>query len=128
MKRLLFIAIVLCNFSLFAQGEIKITSKKCVPKKGFYLRLKNIVNDSRCPENTTCIWDGEVSVIVEIYKDRQLTEEKTLTFNSKNNEENSQWFSGFYQKKVKAMAVLPYPKQGVRVKLKKQHIRIVFEE
>ena len=33
--------------SNFPQNETKITSKKCLPKKGFHLRLKTVFDDSR---------------------------------------------------------------------------------
>ena len=126
MKKLLFLAIVLFNMLLQAQIEVKITSKKCIPKKGFHLQLKKVVSDSRCPENVTCIWAGEVSAIVEVYSDKKFVEEKTITFNSKNNEENFAWFSKYYPSKVISVEVLPYPKEGVVVKPKKQYISVRF--
>jgi hypothetical protein len=89
--------------------------------------LNSVFNDSRCPEGTTCIWAGEVSVLVEVYNDKRFVEEKTLTLNSKNREENNLWFSKFYSKKIKSIGVNPYPKQGVVVKDKKKYIKIVFE-
>lgn len=86
----------------------------------------NVFDDSRCPENVQCIWAGEVSVIVEVYNDKKFVEEKTITFNSKNREENNLWFSKYYSGKIKSVGVLPYPKDGVVVKEKKKYIKIVF--
>ena len=128
MKKLVIVLFFLNFLFAFAQKEIKITSKKCIPKKGYHLKLKNVFNDSRCPEGTTCIWAGEVSVVVEVYNDKKFVEEKTLTFNSKNREENNLWFSKYYSKKIKSIGVNPYPKQGVVVKDKKKYIKIVFED
>jgi hypothetical protein len=127
MKKLLIVLFFLNFFFAFAQTEIKITPKKCIPKKGFHLKLKSVLNDSRCPEGTTCIWAGEVSVVVEVYNDKKFVEEKTLTFNSKNREENNSWFATYYPKKIKSASVLPYPKERVVVKDKKKYIKIVFE-
>ena len=126
MKKLLVFALVFFNVLLFAQSEIKITSKKCIPKKGFHLKLQRVVNDSRCPENVTCIWAGEVAAIVEVYNDKKLVEEKTITFNSKNREENVVWFSKYYPNKIKNVDVGPYPKEGVIVKPKNHYIKISF--
>ncbi|MBY0486144.1 MAG: hypothetical protein K2P85_02980 [Flavobacteriaceae bacterium] len=126
MKKLLLLLTLLFSISFYAQSEIKITSKKCIPKKGYHLRLKNVINDSRCPEGVTCIWAGEVSVIVEVYDKKKFIEEKTITFNSKNREENIQWFSTYYSGKIKSVEVGPYPKEGVLVKDKKKYIKIVF--
>ena len=126
MKKLILLFFLVFSFSLFAQSEMKITTKKCVPKKGYHLRLKSVFDDSRCPEGVTCIWAGEVSVTIEIHKDKKFLEEKTLTFNSKNKEENFKWFATYFPKKIKSIGVAPYPKQGQIVKPKKQYIQIVF--
>lgn len=127
MKKLFLLLTLLFSISFFAQSEIKITPKKCIPKKGYHLKLKSVFNDSRCPEGTTCIWAGEVSVIVEVYNDKKFVEEKTLTLNSKNREENIQWFSTYYSGKIKSLGVLPTKKEGVVVKPEKQYINVVFE-
>jgi len=130
MKKLLFVLILCFSFSLFAQQTVKISSKKCIPKKGFYLKLKSVVTDSRCPEDVTCIWAGEVSVVIEVYNNKQILEEKTISFNTNNNnyQENAAWFSKFYSKKIKTIAVLPYPKSGLVVKPGEYYIFISFEE
>jgi hypothetical protein len=127
MKKLVRVLFFLNFIFAFAQSEIKITPKKCIPKKGFHLKLKSILNDSRCPEGSTCIWAGEVSVVVEVYNDKKFVEEKTLTLNSKNREENNSWFGKYYSKKIKSISILPYPKKGVIVKDKKKYIKIAFE-
>lgn len=126
MKKLFLFLTILWSVSFYAQSEIKITPKNCIPKKGYYLRLKSVFDDSRCPENVQCIWAGEVSVIVEVYNDKKFIEEKIITFNSKNREENNLWFSKYYSGKIKSVVVLPYPKDGVVVKEKKKYIKIVF--
>jgi hypothetical protein len=128
MKKLFLNLTILCCISCFAQSEIKITTKKCIPKKGYYLQLANVFDDSRCPEGVQCIWAGEVSVTVNVYKDKKLVEEKDLTFNAANRVENSKWFEKFYSKKIKGFGVMPYPKEGVKVKPKKKYISIVFTD
>ena len=127
MKKLFLFLTILCSVAFYAQTELKITSKKCIPKKGYHIKLKSVFNDSRCPEGTNCVWAGEVSVVVEVYDDKKIVEEKTLTLNTKNRIENTQWFSKYFSKKIKSIAVFPYPKEGVIVKDKKKYITIVFE-
>lgn len=128
MKKSVLLLFLVFSFSLFAQSESKITTKKCIPKKGYHLRLKSVFDDSRCPEGVTCIWAGEVSVTVEVYKDKKFLEEKTLTFNSKNKAENFKWFALYFPKKIKSIGVAPYPIEGQIVKPKKQYISIIFED
>jgi hypothetical protein len=127
MKKLLLLLTLFFSLSFFAQTAIKITPKKCIPKKGYHLKLKNVFNDSRCPVGTTCIWAGEVSATIEVYNDKKFIEEKTITFNSKNRDENNQWFSKYYSGKIKGVGVAPARKEGVVVKAKNQYINVVFE-
>ena len=101
MKKLLLVIVVFFSVSIYAQNETKITSKKCLPKKGFHLRLKTVFDDSRCPEGVNCIWAGEVSATIEVYKDKKLVEEKNITFNPTNRLENIKWFEKYLSKKIK---------------------------
>ena len=126
MKKFLILFFVFFSSFIFAQSELKITTKKCIPKLGYYLRLQSVFDDSRCPEGVTCIWAGEVSATVEVYKDKKLVEEKTVTLNSKNKEENFKWFANYFPKKIQSIGVVPYPKEGQIVNPKKQYINIVF--
>lgn len=107
------------------ENEIVI-SQKLENKSGFELRLKNIVSDSRCPEGVTCIWAGEISVIIEVYNSKKLVEEKNLIFNSKNAQANVEWFQKYYSKNIKSVSVLPYPKEGVVIKPEKNYLSVVF--
>ena len=63
---------IIWNANLLAQIKntdyFEINQQKKNVKKGYSLRLKSIFDDSRCPQNTQCIWAGEVSVTLEIYK------------------------------------------------------------
>ncbi len=90
-----------------------ITQKECVKKKGYRLVMKKVVSDSRCPEGVTCVWAGEVSFVVSVYKDKKFVED--VTFSSANREQNLELFSKYLGKKVTSVGVLPYPKQGVSV-------------
>lgn len=128
MKKLLLFSALLLSISLFAQTSTKITAKKCIPKKGYHLKLKNVLSDSRCPQETTCVWAGEVSVLVQVYKDKKFIEEKTVTFNSKNSEENIQWFTTYYSKKIKKISFGPAKKEGVVVAVKNQYITITTND
>lgn len=129
MKRTLFFLLSFLFFSVsfFAQSEIKITSKKCNPKAGYGFQLTKVFEDSRCPEGVTCIWAGEVSVVLKVYKNKKFFELKTLTFNAKNKEENFNWFAKYFTKRIKSITVNPYPKEGQIIKVKNQYISIVFE-
>jgi len=126
MKKGITLSILFFSVFVFAQKTIKITQNKRILKNGFYLKLKNVFDDSRCPEDVTCIWAGEVSATIEVYKDKKLVEEKDITFNGANRVENIKWFEKYFPKKIKGIGVAPYPKQGRIIKSKEQYINIVF--
>ncbi|MET0760425.1 MAG: hypothetical protein ABWZ56_08385, partial [Flavobacterium sp.] len=95
MKKSLLLFLLILGTVTFAQNTenetvkyVKITQKKCLKKKGFNLVLAAVVSDSRCPEGVTCVWAGEASVTVSVYKDSKLVEDHTMVFSMKNEEEN----------------------------------------
>jgi predicted Zn-ribbon and HTH transcriptional regulator len=136
MKHLLLIFLVVFSTLSFAQKAekenikyLKITQKKCVKKKGYQMVLKEVVNDSRCPEGVNCIWAGEVQVVVSVYQNRKFIQDKTITLSTVYNQENIDWFSGYLpssQKKIKSIGVVPYPKDGVTVNPEDYYIKIGY--
>jgi hypothetical protein len=136
MKNSLLLFLLILGTVTFAQNtktesvqSLKITQKKCLKKKGFNLVLAAVVSDSRCPEGVTCIWAGEASVTVSVYKDSKLVEDHTMVFSMKNEQENRQWFSKYLpekQKNVKSFSVFPYPKEGVKINPKNYYVKIGY--
>lgn len=128
MKTKLILLIFLIVAFGYSQEVKKITSKKCMPKKGYYIKIKEVLEDSRCPQGVTCVWAGQAIVAVEVYENKKLIEEKTLYFDGKHTAENIKWFSKYNDNKnIKQIQFLPAPKDGVKIKLKKRYINLVFE-
>ena len=108
---------------------VTIKQKVCPNQKGFQLVLKAISNDSRCPEGVTCIWAGEVTAVVSVYKNSKLIEDSTLVFSMKNEEDNKKWLPTYLsekQKKIKSIRVLPYPKEGKKIKPEEYYLKIGY--
>jgi hypothetical protein len=91
MKKSLLLFFLILGSITFAQNiktknvqSLKITQKKCLKKKGFNLVLKEVVSDSRCPEGMNCVWAGEASAIISVYKDSKLVEDHMMVFSMKN--------------------------------------------
>lgn len=42
------------------------------------IQFKKVVSDSRCPKGTTCIWAGEVKVLVEFFENGQSLGEEVI--------------------------------------------------
>jgi hypothetical protein len=136
MKKSVLIIFILVSTLALAQSlkaqKIKyltIDQKVCANKKGMQLVLKEVINDSRCPEGVSCIWAGEVTAIVSVYKDSNVVEETTMVLSLKSAEDNKKWFASYLsskQKNIKSIAVVPYPKKGVRINSKDYYIKIAY--
>jgi hypothetical protein len=134
MKNVLFAVILLFSFSLFAQDNevisyLKVKQNSCINKKGPSLMLKSADSDSRCPEGVMCIWAGEIKVLVSLYQDKKFITEKILTISGKNKVENIAWFSQYLsvdKRNIKSISVVPYPKEGVKIKPKDYYISIGY--
>jgi hypothetical protein len=134
MKNILLSVVLLFSFSLFAQNDrdisyLKITQKSCIKKKGNSVLLKMVVADSRCPEGVTCIWAGEVKVLVSVYKDREFIKEETLTVSGSKSQENIAWFAQYLpegKRNIKGINVLPHPKKGVTINPKDYYIQLAY--
>ena len=134
-KSVLFFFLIISSFALAQSPKshkvkyLTIKQKVCPNQKGFQLVLKAITTDSRCPEGVTCIWEGEVSAVISVYKDSKLIEEATLVFSMKNEEYNKKWFSKYLpekQKKIKSISVVPYPKEGSKINPEEYYLKIGF--
>ena len=97
--------------------------------KGKEIVLVQVINDSRCPEGTQCIWAGEVSIEVAAYENKKLVEQVTLTLNRSTADEVKTWFSEHLpnvKEPLKGIDVLPHPKEGVSIQPKDYKIALKY--
>lgn len=134
-KSLLFLFMMISSVALAQSPESQkvkyatIKQKVCPNQRGFQVVLKAVVSDSRCPEGVTCIWAGEVSAVVSVYKDSKWIEDTTFVFSLKNEEDNKKWFSKYLpekQKKIKSIGVVPYPKEGIKIDSEEYYLKIGY--
>lgn len=134
MKNMLFAVILLFSFSLSAQdiqdiSYLKVKQNSCIKRNGPSIILNSASSDSRCPEGVTCIWAGEIKVVVSVYQDKKFITEKILTISGKNNLENIAWFAQYLpldKRNVKSISVVPYPKKGLKIKPNDYYIRLGY--
>jgi hypothetical protein len=68
---LLFVIFSIVGTSVYAQGRhstvsVKVHTEKTVPRAGFKIKFVEMVEDSRCPTGTTCVWAGNAKVKIEV--------------------------------------------------------------
>ena len=104
-----------------------ITRNESAKKKG--LHLKEVVSDSRCPEDVTCVWGGEIKLVISVYRKGKFVNDETITISSMHLKENKKWFSKYLPSSrwnIKSITVLPYPKEAVPVNPKDYYIKIGY--
>ena len=136
MKKVLTVFLIVISSVTFAQKQqiakqnySKIKQNSCIKRKGYQLVLKEVLADSRCPEGVTCVWAGEVSVVISVYKDSEWVENKTLVFSGKNDNINIQWIVQYLnenQKTINSMTIVPHPKAGKVIKPKDYYLLIGY--
>jgi hypothetical protein len=131
------ISIVLLTFSLavFSQSKspkvkfFTITQKTACLKKGRQLVLQKVLKDSRCPEGTNCVWEGEAEIVIGIYQNKKEVDETTLSLTSKKTAENVKWFSEQYPaKKIKSVQLLPHPKDSTTINPKEYYLKVSYSK
>jgi len=96
---------------------------------GGAIKFKKVISDSRCPKGDaiTCVWAGEVKILLEFYEDGKLTGEKIITgsnilveeiykdveleeerITANSNTSIAQFFNG-RDLAIERIVVLPYP-------------------
>ena len=87
---------------LDTQFSLNIGQSVTLPEQGIKIHFTDVLEDSRCPSDVVCVWEGTVSLARNIfYQGSNLSE---YTLNSSNLHKAS--FMGFYAK-LKVLA--PYP-------------------
>jgi hypothetical protein len=112
-----------------AQKGSTTISQKEIKYKGKEIKLVKIINDSRCPEGSQCIWAGDVSFEVTAYNNGEIVENTQLTLNQKNQVEIISWFEKHLPSNkqiIKEVSVYPYPKEGVSIKAEEYFIKLKY--
>ncbi|WP_438710482.1 hypothetical protein ACSTS3_16430 [Aquimarina muelleri] len=97
-KLLLFLLIIIPFVSVLSQDSTKVKSPQtlCKLKVGNTLefneksiKFMKVTEDSRCPSDITCIWEGKVTLLIELYENNAFLEEKEIVFEANSNTKNS---------------------------------------
>lgn len=92
------------EFSLSIGQSASITGEDLI------IEFEEVVEDSRCPKNVTCVWAGRVSCIIEI-TDRDSSYRMVLTQPGL----TDQYSRETYKEYQLAFRVAPYPEAGKKI-------------
>lgn len=89
---------------------IKILLGETITLENHTIKFIKVLEDSRCPENTTCIWAGRARVLVEVSEKGNEKIEKTLIFGKvKPGESDDKKLFSYNNSKVIGLNLSPYP-------------------
>jgi hypothetical protein len=78
--------------------------------EGITIQFEDVITDSRCPKDVTCIWAGEVVVLISIFKNKKKIEQKKLALSPSGQRQD--FLGNVYSSeafKITGFNVLPYP-------------------
>jgi hypothetical protein len=88
---------------------VQLHKEKSIPGAGFKIRFVEMVEDSRCPTGTTCIWAGNAKVKIEVRGGRG--GRKTFELNS-TTQPTVVNYAGY---DIKLMSLTPKPATNIRI-------------
>ena len=103
--------------------ELQIGQTVSIEEEQIRIKFVEVVSDSRCPEGATCIWQGEVTCILEIdYLDS--TNRKTIVQPGLTQEPAKDTFSDYEL----IFNVQPYPELGRETKNSEYRLQLTVDK
>ncbi|MEH2457784.1 hypothetical protein [Nostoc sp.] len=98
--------------TLDTQFHLKYGQVAYIQTEGIKIKFSEVIEDSRCPSNVTCIWEGQVIVGLDIIKNGRKFSTLKLTLLPGRDVSATQSLEKYT---VILREVLPYPKNGQRI-------------
>lgn len=132
MKKIVILCILVLSISCASQKKNSTNIQPTETHKlsdEYAFKISKILSDSRCPEGVTCVWAGEVELVLSIYKEGVFYKDEALIISFKNFPENKSILENYTSnKKIKSIEVLPIKKQGIVINIEDYSLKIIFEK
>ncbi|MEM8521138.1 hypothetical protein [Flavobacterium sp. PL12] len=119
------------NNTVVKQKFSKVKQNSCIKGEGYKLLLKEVLTDSRCPKGVTCVWAGEVTIMVSVYKDSEFIEDKKLVFTTNTYEGNLKWIAAYLNQSdrvINSLIIGPYPNVATVIKPEDYYLKIGYTQ
>lgn len=93
------------------------------------IRFKEVIVDSRCPSDVTCVRAGEAKILVEIFKDERSLGKEIITLGANVNSFETS-LAKFFEKDfdVEFLSLSPYPKTSRKIKASDYQLNLKVTE
>ena len=88
--------------------RVQINTQKRAPKSRLTIRFLELIEDSRCPVDTNCVWAGNATIKVRVSRNGR-NRDLTLETNGQNNSVKAHGYS------IKFVALTPVPRSNIRI-------------
>lgn len=90
------------------QQKVQINKQKKFSKSNLTIKFVSLVEDSRCPEGTDCVWAGNAKIKIEVIKGRA---KETFEINT-NLGPKGATYDGY---SIELISLTPVPKENIRI-------------
>lgn len=88
--------------------RVLINHEKRFPKSRLSVRFVELVEDSRCPVDTNCVWAGNAKIKIRVSRNGR-SQDLTLDTNGQNQAATAEGYS------IKLIALTPTPRSNIRI-------------
>jgi hypothetical protein len=96
------------------QFQLKIGQTALIESKNISVKFLNVTEDSRCPSDVVCVWEGQVAILLNIMQHDQDLGDLALTVRGGDQTLAAKTFDGY---SIQIMQVEPYPKASEPIQL-----------
>jgi hypothetical protein len=93
-------------------ARVMINKEVFLSKSKLHVRFVSLIEDSRCPTDTACVWAGNAKITVRVSRHGSV---KAITLNT-NPKEQAAVFEGY---SIKLAKLTPQPRSNVRIDRKR---------
>ena len=101
----------LISIKLDTPVQLKINQTAFVESENLKIKILNITEDSRCPSNVECFWEGQATVMIGIMKNNQ-SRNFNLTSRAAHEDVAVKYFDEYY---IRLIKIEPYPESTQRM-------------
>ena len=122
MKKTIFLIFILISSVIFSQENsvevpkivIKIPLGESIHLENVSIKFVEVLEDSRCPKNVTCVWAGRARVLVEVTESGKHVQQKELLFGqTKKGEIINNILFTTEDSEIKGMTLKPHPNSEI---------------
>jgi hypothetical protein len=99
---------------LNAPFQLQIDQMAIIKSENIKIIFVNVTEDSRCPSDVECVWEGQVTIVINILKNKQVQGEFNLTSRAGINELAIKEFDEYV---IELLVVDPYPISTKKIEL-----------